>query len=332
MPFDLQHYPIDERLIPWGLSLAEVEQRLAPRQWLPAYGGWPNLHGACRSVLGLAAVELNLRAPARHKPVMQVSYELAPPPGYHGKQPVDAAYWVQPLTQLLGPPTKNTPLPGQNPVSSNVVHSVIWQWPTLRVSLSVFGGIRRTESGLAAAGLFLDWQDELTAARPFYEAAQAQAADLNARAEGIEQLQLFELQQPQSGFYMPDYGSAEPHAARQATQWRQSQRALYREGLCETPTLVQNRLQSQQVALWAVPGQEAWAVSNCQDTIVLTPPNLPAVELLTLRPAKGAGAMLLSIGSLHLQDAYSSPTLTHLAAALEQQVGVAVSRAEDSDC
>ena len=35
MPFDVQRFPVDEQLLPWGLTLAEAERRLGTRPWLP---------------------------------------------------------------------------------------------------------------------------------------------------------------------------------------------------------------------------------------------------------------------------------------------------------
>ncbi|UOR06807.1 hypothetical protein MUN82_06810 [Hymenobacter aerilatus] len=331
MPLTPTAYPIDDQQLPWGLTLAEAERQLGQQAWLPPYGGWPNLRGACRSVLGLAAVEYNLRAPAHHKPVMQVSYELAPPLNHLGTGPVAAARWVQPLTQLLGAPAEIKHYP-EKPRWDMVTDTARWEWPTVRLSLSVFGGVRQEKAGPTAAGLYLAWLDEQTAARPFMAAVRAQSAALEASVARIQEPLLFTTQGRQTSYYQPDYSTPYPHAALADTERRQAQRALYRDGLCETPTPLQTRLHDQQVALWAVPDQAAWAVSIRQDTIVLTPPTLPAVELITLRPAKGGGAMLLSIGDLHLQDAYTSPTLGQLAAALEQHVGVVVRRVEQYDC
>jgi hypothetical protein len=99
----LASYPLNGLALPWGLTLAEATARLKAQPQLPPFGGWPNLRVACRSVFGLAATEANLRAPALHKPVLQVSYELAAPPQFRG-QPREAAQWQQSLTALLGAP------------------------------------------------------------------------------------------------------------------------------------------------------------------------------------------------------------------------------------
>jgi hypothetical protein len=331
MPFDARHFPINDTLIAWGSTLAEAEALLPGHPWWEVYGGWPNLRGACQSVFGLAATECNLRAPAARKPIMQVSYELAAPASSAWMTAVPEP-WLSALTALLGPPaeagfTNNTWHQGPG----SVVYSARWNQPTMRISLSVFGGIRHGQGGPAAAGLFLDWQDEIAAARPFYEAAQAQSVALQAVADQADTPQIFTTQQPQGGYLMPDYGAADPYPALTDTLLRQSQRALYREGLLETPRQIQAQLTNHDIALWPVPGRPEWAISTRWDTILLTTAG-PATELLTLRPAKGSGGLTLSIGDLRLHDAYGTPALAALATAIEQQVGQQVSQPEDCDC
>lgn len=329
VPFSPDYFPVDDQLVPWGTSLDEAEQQLAPRPWLTPYGGWPNLRSPCRTVLGLPAIECEMRGPARHKPILQASYELAPPPGHQGPGPAEPAYWVEPLTRVLGPPTQAGPNPHAYAGSGSVGYTARWEMPLLTVGLSVFGGVRTEESGQAAAGLYFDWRDELTAARPFYEAALTHSAALAAEYERLVlPPQLFAARQRQDDHY----GSPEPAAdPATETQRRQARRALYREGLLETPPALQARLRPEQLALWRVPARAAWAVSTCFDTVLLPDAASTAVELVTLHPAKGGGALYLRVGELHLSDTYKAPALPQLATALER-VGVAVRRSEEYDC
>ena len=327
--FDPRYFPLDDQQLPWGTSLNEAERQLTPRAWLTPYGGWPNLRSPCRAVLGLPTTECELRGPARRKPIVQASYELPPPPGHQGAGPADPAYWVQPLTRVLGPPTQAGPNPHAYGGSGSVVYTAKWALPLLTVGLSVFGGVRPQESGPASASLYFDWRDVLTAARPFYEAALAESAALAAEYERLAlPPQLFDTRQRQAGAY-GDPAPAGDAAAQ--TRWRQSERALYREGLLETPPALQARLSPTQVALWRVPARAAWAVSTQYDTTLLPDDDAAAVELTTLHPAKGGGNVQLSAGALSLGDAYHAPALPALAQALER-VGVPVRRAEDYDC
>lgn len=331
MPFDADYYPLDTVTIPLGSSLADAEALLPDRTWWPPYGGWPNLRGACPAVFGLAATECNLRAPARHKPVMQVSYELAPPPAHRGPHGVDAAYWVAPLTQLLGPPDEATAFTeAWRTGAGNVVYSAVWRRAALRLSLSVYGGIRREEGRAAAAGLYLDWDDVVAAARPLYAAARAQEAALNAVASQVSAPLRIRTKQAQTAATTAGYGPVPAYPTPEQTLERQSRRALHLDGLCETPAHFQAQLPDHEVALWPVPGRAEWAVSTRWDTVLLTAEG-PPVELLTLQPARGGGALVLAVGDLTLHDAYNSTALPKLATALEKRVGCSVSRVADYD-
>jgi hypothetical protein len=331
MPFNPSTFFIDEIELPWGLSLDEAAARLQGRPWWEPYGGWPNLRGACHSVYGLPATACNLRAPASHKPILQVSYELAPPPGHSGPQAVAPDYWVQPLTQLLGKPAHVQTYPGARHPGS-VGYAARWMNGPLQVSLSVFGGIRADEEGgPAAAGIFLDYLDLVALAGPFAEAARGQSAALAEASGQVAQRLIFTMQQEQYPFYVGGDDERGPLSAEEARSRYQAGRALYREGLYDTPPLLAAPLSTSQVLLWAVPGPPRWAVSTKWDTMLLTPAP-PRLELVTLRPARGSGNVTLYLGDLSLSDAYGSPALAELATAIERATGLAVNQYEDYDC
>ncbi|MDJ0367258.1 hypothetical protein QMK33_19085 [Hymenobacter sp. H14-R3] len=326
--FNDQVFLYADLALTWGLTLEATEAALPAAKRLPTYGGWPTLRCRCPSAYGLATTECSLRAPGRRKPVLQASYELAPPP-HHGSYVIDPAYWLVPLTHLLGPPGKAGSSAGPS-TSSNVVHWATWQRPTVRVSLSVFGGLREDDGAVSAAGLYLDWQDERTAAQPSLAAALAQSAALAARVGAASKLLLFATAQPQGPYFHPDLSQPAPYTATPGLLLRQAQRALYGEDLLDTPAAISARLTDHGVALWPVPGGAQWAVSTRWDTVLLTPAG-PPTDLLTLRPARGTGGVLLHVGDLQLPDAYGSSALATLATAIEKHVGAAVSRREDSD-
>ncbi|GAB3637995.1 hypothetical protein GCM10027422_35850 [Hymenobacter arcticus] len=326
--FDDQVFVYADQALPWGLTLEAAKAALPTAQRLPTYGGWPTLRCRCPSAYGLPTTECSLRAPGRRKPVLQASYTLAPPP-HRGPYVIDPAYWLVPLTQLLGPPSTAGSAAGPG-TSSDVVHWATWQRPTVLLSLSVFGGLRKEAGALSAAGLYLDWQDEWAAAQPAQAAARAQSAALAARIGAGSKLVPFTTVQPQGPYFHPDLSRADPYAAAHHPLLRQAQRALYREGLLDTPAAVSAQLTDHGVALWPVPGGTQWAVSTRWDTVLLTPAG-PPTDLLTLRPARGTGGVLLHIGDLQLTDAYGSSILATLATAIEKHVGAAVSRREDSD-
>lgn len=318
---------LDELTLPWGTTLAEADAQLAsyPR-WSP-YGDGPNLRLACSHALGLATTSCTLRAPARARPVLHARYDLAAPPHYAG-QPAEANQWQAPLTARLGPPTQAEVIerPGAAGLST-VVYAARWLGPQGRLSLSVYGATRHEASGPVAAGLFLDWEDELTAAQPYAVAAAREAAQLAAVTGLIVEATLFQLTREQVPYTHFAYGQPQlPTDER-----RRAQRALYREYLLETPPYWQQRLAAAQVALWPVPGRAAWAVSTRWDTLVLPAGAAPAVELLTAQPGRGPGYVQLDIGTLRLTDALGALALPALADALARLPGVGVSRRQDYD-
>lgn len=318
---------LDELTLPWGTTLAEAAARLAGRPQWPPYGGWPNLRLACTHALGLAASECNLRAPAHARPVLQASYQLAAPPGYAGR-PAEASQWQKLLTAQLGPPIQAGAVKRPEAAgTSMVVYAARWQWPGVRLSLSAYGGIRPEVGGPVAAGLFLDWEDELAAAYPYAVAAVHAAAQLAAVAGPAVEAVVFRLTQAQAPYTPFDFGQPQPPT----DERRRAQRALYREHLLETPSYFQQRLAATEVALWPVPGRAAWAVSTRWDTVVLPMAAPPDIELLMVQPGRGRGYVQLDIGTLRLTDALAAPALPALANALACLPGVVVGHREDYD-
>ena len=318
---------LDELTLPWGTTLVEAADRLPDRAQWPPYGAGATLLLACNQVLGLATTGCTLHAPSRHRPVLRVSYELAAPPGYAG-QPAETEQWQQPLTTQLGPPTKAEVVARPGAVSTGiVVYAARWQAPGIQLSLAGYKAVRREARGPVAAGLWLTWEDELTAARPYALAADQEAAALAAVAGPAIAPRVFQLTRAQAPYARFDFRQLQPSS----DELRQAQRALYREHLLETPPYLQQRLAAAEVALWAVPGRAAWAVSTRWDTIVLPTAAPPRVELLTAQPGRGPGYVQLDVGTLRLTDELTAPTLSALAAALAQLPGVVVGHREDYD-
>ena len=318
---------LDELTLPWGTTLAEAAARLAGRPQWPPYGGWPNLRLACTHALGLAASECNLLAPAHARPVLQASYQLAALPGYAGR-PAEASQWQELLTAQLGPPTQAGAVERPEAAgTSMVVYAARWQWPGVRLSLSAYGGIRPEVGQPVAAGLFLDWEDELAAAHPYAVAAAHAAAQLAAVTGPAVEAAVFQLTQAQAPYTHFTFGQPQPPT----DERRRAQRALYREHLLETPSYFQQRLAATEVALWPVPGRATWAVSTRWDTLVLPMAAPPDIELLTAQPGRGRGYVQLDIGTLRLTDALAAPALPALANALARLPGVVVGHREDYD-
>src|SRR5690606_41520047 len=101
-PTDLQQgVLIGERLLPWGTTLAEADSLLGA---LPPPSSCPSMPIGdrwlpCDSAYGVPVVTAQLTAPAPDRPVMSVSFELAPQAA-----PPDPERWASPLSQQLGAP------------------------------------------------------------------------------------------------------------------------------------------------------------------------------------------------------------------------------------
>ena len=161
-------YVIDGLKIEWGKTFNEVAILLEWFDKFASYGGWSNLRCKCRNIYGLPSTEMNVRAPFADKPIMQVSYELSPIP----KKFLQKIYspYIKQLSKFLGASHYSTykkPKLKNEFKSGEVVFSSTWLFDDIRISLSVYGGIRYNDSGPAAAGLFIDWIDEKKAAQPF---------------------------------------------------------------------------------------------------------------------------------------------------------------------
>lgn len=313
-------FPLDQLSIPWGTSLLAVATRTPERQWHRDNGGWPNLRGACQAVAGLAARECNLFAPAPHKPVLRVAYTLVPAPQLRAE--TAAAYWLPPLTRLLGPPTTTEPVAAPRPEPGALLLRATWQLPAHRVTLLLYRAALATEPAPTAT-LHLEWTDEPAATQPFAAGYQAQLALLEAAAPTHPDLTCFTLHDEQPG----GPATADTVAA-------QAQRALYYTGRHRTPAWLRARLTTRQVSLWPLAAHSAYALSTHWFTVLLpsSPPANYSIDLVTTHPAKGGGFMSLHVGELVLYDVYRSPVLEQLAAELQALALARVARYYNYDC
>ncbi len=131
MSFDVAYF-VDELSIPWGTCLSEVPWLTPGREWQRDDDGASSLHGMCRSAFGLATTACRLWAPAYHRPVLLVKYELAPAP------PLSSAaaaltHWLSSLTQQLGPPTELGTGLGR-PERGSLLHRSVWKRPGHHIS------------------------------------------------------------------------------------------------------------------------------------------------------------------------------------------------------
>lgn len=321
MNIDNSYFEIDNLKIKWGKPLNEVRKMLEEVDQFESYGGWPNIRCRCSSIYGLASEECEIRAPFEDRPALQVHYEIAPiTPGHLEKMHTPV---LKQLEKALGKPYKTEDLYGQPYLKKEnrpgtVVFSAKWLCEDLRISLSVYGGIRDNESGQAAAGIFIDWIDEVKISKPFRKKMEAFEARLTKLVNSNISIKTFKLQHTQRPFRVADHNLADPYIAEKDNEIRVSQLALYRRALYQTPAAISSKLQANEIGYYKVAELNKIFVSNKWDTTFLIPDQHNELTFWDILPARGPGRKELDLKELNIEDASSSLILFDLMAQIEK--------------
>ena len=139
---------------------------------------------------------------------------------------------------------------------------------------------------------------------------------------------------------MPDYSQKNPYAAALSDEiLRKSQRALYRDGVFETPDIIKKQLTQQSFALWKYPAttdeniwKEAWCLSTIWDTVLFDQKDVNLINFSNLLPAKGKGGASLYIKDMNLHDVSSSVPLMAAFREIEAILGQKLCFEQDDDC
>lgn len=324
MTIDTGYFEIDQLQIEWGKPLNAVRPLLENIQQFEAYGGWPNIRCKCSSIFGLAATETEVRAPFEDKPVLQVQYELAPIQSGFFEKPHSP--FLTALEKALGKPVISENLYHQPHLkkeyrSGAVVYSAKWLLKDIRISLSVYGGIRNKESGTCAAGIFIDRIDEVQLAKPFRERTTSFENRLSALIHKGTAITKFKLQHAQRPFQVVDHDIRLPSAAESDNDLRVSQLSLYKRDLYQTPYLVSSQLEIDEIGYYKVSELNKIFVSNKWDTVFLLPDQKNEITFWNILPARGPGRKELNLKELNINDDKSSSTLTDLVSQIESDTG-----------
>lgn len=332
MQFERHNFLVAGHKIAWGKTLTEVEAILCDEQSLSPYGGlWPNLRLRCKDAYSFPATEFNARAPARNKPVMQVIFELAPPD--KNSRSTNPDFWMQILNESLGKPNNisGSRMPRLFSSSDSVSYCATWNIGDVRLTLSVYGGLRESEAGIHAAGLFIDWANEIEAAKPFLAHNRILENELETNSHNNKSVSIFNIDSNQKPFYHRDYYLPNPHIALKDELLRNSQRALYKSRLLETPAIIKKRLRKNQIALWRMGGEPRLVVSTLWDSVIIKSKETNEIEWVNLLPAKGIGAMRLDVNGLQLEDTHNSKKLSSLVHQIEEFLGYSIQCIEEYD-
>ena len=322
-------YQIDEIKIEWGKTLSEVQTLLDEKKAFNSHGGWPNIRCSCVEVFGLQTTAVEVRAPFEDRPVMQVTYEIAPIKKALF-QKLHSPYLEQ-LTKVLGKPGKSEEIHNQFNLKkeflwSSVVFSATWLIEDIRISLSVYGGIRKNDSGLSAAGIFIDWIDEKEAAKPYRQRAsriEKHMAELISNDITIEK---FKLEYKQKCFKVIHYELKDPYIAEHDTELRAAQISLYKPELLQTPSIIQNKLNEYEVCLYKIPGMNEFFVSNKWDTTLISPNKTGKLVFYEILPARGPGGKRLDLNDLSIEDSKNSNALVELSEKLENYAKIKIQK------
>lgn len=334
MNIDTKYYEVDGLKIEWGKPLNEVRTMLENIEKFKPYGGWPNVRCKCSGIFGLPATEFKVRAPFEDRPVLQVQYEIAPiKPGFLEK--LHSPYLKQ-LVKVLGKPFKSENLYSQphlkkEYLSSAVVFSVKWLFNDIRISLSVYGGTRSNESGLCAAGIFIDWIDEIKASKPFREKIELFEKTMSEHISNDIVIKKFKLQYKQRPFRVVHYELNDPYIAEKDNKLRASQMSLYKRELYLTPRIISSKLRDDEIGYYKVADLDGIFISNKWDTVFLTPNQKNEMTYWEILPARGLGGRELDLKELKIEDTKSSLTLLDLVGQIEADIEQKIERKEAYD-
>lgn len=324
----IQGFHIENVHITWGTLLKDAKDILSKLPQYPPYGGWSNIRCACSSVFGLKSTMASIRAPFDDRPVMQVSYELVPSgDATWGKL---HRWYVDQLTRTLGQPVKSESLyrdhnPDNTYVSGGVVYSAGWLFGDVRISLSVYGGIRQEETGDAAAGLFIDWINEKKAAGPFISKNSTLEQELSVYLADSRDIQLFTLTDKQRKFYLTHIDIGDPDVTKDEGL-RLAQLALYRNDLVQSPEYIRRLLNENEIAVKFIAAERRMVIANKWDATVLDYSKNERISFTELLPARGSGRYHLQVKDLTIIDSRESDTLLRLVAHFESITGVQINR------
>lgn len=312
-----------------------VDPLLAHFEKIKSYpSGWANIRLKGKTIFGLQATEIEVRAPFIDRPVLQVNYFLAP------AEPVTSdnihEQFLNPLTARLGPPLRtgnyydlNDWRKALSPYA--VVFTATWESKDVRISLSVFGGTRATENGVTAAAIYINWTDEKTAAKPLREKMLAFETEVAALLSESMAIHKFKVKYMQYPFVVYHYENEDPRAADDDPELRASQLALYRNHIIPTPQFIRNKLSNYEIAVYRIPELKKTFISKKSDTTFIPDQSPVAPIFYEVLPARGPGGREFEVNQFIIDDSKESNSLLDLVQWVERLSGVKTVMSERID-
>lgn len=317
----------------WGHPFAEVIPQVAHILKLKSYPeGWANVRLRGSDIFDLKCAQMEIRAPFEDRQVMQVIYELAPitvvnEQGLHSR-------FIDRLETHFGSPIKSESFYNKQDwrsglSQSSVVHSATWEFGKVRYSLSVYGGTRTNDGGECAAGLYVNYIDEKTAAAPLKQKMEAFAKQVDGFIGGT-QIHKFKLQNKQHKFFVSHYGNKITDEAKHDYDLRFAQMCLYRQNAMPTPKTIADGLDEDQTAVYRIAELQKTFVSTKWDTTFIADFDTVKPIFFEVHPARGPGGRELEINKLLLSD-LGGNSLLDMAQWIERLSGVKTTMLERAD-
>ena len=299
-----QGFEIEGRFCPWGMTLREVRERLPAGNMAPGDFCWRVEEAR---VFGLAARHLELMAPALDRPVLWLSCDLPPCPGG-----AEEAALIAHLDTTLGAGFGREDVPRGD--YDGARRRLVWRAGDTHVGLTLVPGD-------VAAGLTVDWGNEIAAAAPYLPELARADAQLAGWAASADVLATFALEREPERFVQWRYcrRAYVPERAVDAGLLHRAQRALWQRTLLSTPHDLAGRLAANAVCVWRNAAARVWGVSSRGESVVFLLGHRVVATHHPVRAARGAGESTLALGLLALRDRADSPAIAALAELLAQR-------------
>lgn len=328
-------YDVNGLPVAWLQSFTETREQLRHFAHLTPYpDAWPHVRIRGTSAFGLNCTEIYLGAPREEAPVLRVMYYLSPLP-LRNADDLHSPY-VEHMERVLGPAAKKKDhyqsAMWQGRLSSgSVVYTAEWATPKVRITLSVFGGQRDTDSGIQAACLFVYWIDERAAAKPFLAQREHDATELQRHLTPGIVVQKFMLNDVQRPWHIAHHENAQPHEALYDIELRKAQLALYRPGRFALPVHLSAELDEKELWVFRIDALKRTYICNKWDCTFINDNESCEFRFIDLLPARGPGERQLEVSDFGASDAPGSDTLLDAAHWIEQLSGLKLTMIEYPD-
>jgi hypothetical protein len=329
------HFAIGHELFPFGSTYIDLEARgiaincgSSPRR--------NEVIDVSGNVCGLQYTFVEVFCFAPNRPIEQLWYTL----------PLDSVaghlgtirQGQRRLIQALGRPTTASGHISDICITSegDVVFDAVWRLKHCLWGVSWFGDVRHQHGNALSGMLYLHWDDEKAAAKPYLPEFRLHVSGLQhiPVPTAISRLRDSDLDRPSIRKWYHVGAASDPASDPSLIE---AQRALYSPRLLFTP-----RKWLRELPIYVGGELVAWkssdgllGVSTPHDTWMAELGELPVVDEFLTHPAKGPGSHSVRLGEIEVTVAYTeggNPEIQEFIAAIKAAVQIEHRHHESSDC